>query len=284
MEAYELYPKGRFNLSKGSREAAKEAIHYFEAAANKDKKFASPVSGLAACFTFLGGSGFMNTSVAFNKAREYAQKAILIDEDDAENHLALASSSFWCDWDFASCGNSIREAIRLSPGTSAIHGFNSLFLMATGKLDEAFIEARLATKLDPLSPKGKFHLGELLYRSQKYPDAIEVFDDILSENPFYSQASIFKGWSMLFLGELKSAIDIFSQIPVTSNESIIFYGGLAIAYSKRNQIDKVLNCLKDFKSEVEKGNLHWLNYQYSLIFRALGETGKMFEQLDKCLA
>jgi TolB-like protein/DNA-binding LytR/AlgR family response regulator len=284
MEAYELYLKGRFNLSKGSREAAKEAMHYFEAAAKKDNKFASPVSGLAACYTFLGGSGFMNTSQAFNKAREHAQKAILIDEDDAQSHLALASSAFWCDWDFESCGNSIRKAIRLSPGTSAIHGFNSLFLMASGRLDEAFVEARLATKLDPLSPKGKFHLGELLYRSKKYLDAIEVFDDILTEQPFYNQTSIFKAWCLLFLGETKSAIEIFSQIPVANNEFITFFGGLASAYSKQNKIDKVLDCLKDFKSQVEKGNLHWLNYQYSLIFRALGETEKMFEQLEKCLS
>ena len=102
----------------------------------------------------------MSVTKAFDKAKDYAEKANLLDENVAETHLALANSAFWCDWDFENCGISIKKAIQLSPGTSSIHGFNSVYLMARGKLDEALIEAQLATKLDPLSLKGKFHLGE----------------------------------------------------------------------------------------------------------------------------
>ena len=50
----------------------------------------------------------------------------------------------------------------------------------------------LATKLDPLSLSGKFHLGELYYRSERFIDAIETFDEILAKNAFFKQASIFK--------------------------------------------------------------------------------------------
>ena len=155
--------------------------------------------------------------------------------------------------------------------------------MATGKLDEALIEAQVATKLDPLSLKGKFRLGELYFRSERFIEAIEIFDEILSENSFFKQASIFKAWSHLFLGDPEPAADIFSKIPVTDNKSMSFYGGLAFAYYKLKRIDKVLECLQNFKTEVAKGNLHWLNYNYTLIFRALGETEKMFEYLEKCL-
>ena len=283
IEAYELYLKGRFNLIKGSLEATQIAIQYFETSLKKDKNFVLPIAGLAACYTFLGGSGLMSVTQAFGRAREYAQKANLLDESVAETHLALANSSFWFDWDFENTGNSIKKAILLSPGTSSIHGFNSLYLMATGKLDDALIEAQLATKLDPLSLKEKFHLGELYFRSERFIEAIEIFDGILSENSFFQQASIFKAWSHLFLGDLELARDIFSNIPITIDESITFYGGLAFAYYKLQQIDKVLECLQTFKSEVTKGNLHWLNYNYTLIFRALGETEKMFEYLEKCL-
>ncbi len=155
--------------------------------------------------------------------------------------------------------------------------------MATGRLDEALIEAHLANKLDPLSLKGKFRLGELYYRSERFIEAIEIFDEILSENSFFNQASIFKAWSHLFLGDLELAINIFSHIPITIDESITFYGGLAFAFHKLKQIDKILECLQDFKSEVAKDYSHWLNYNYTLIFRALGETEKMFEYLEKCL-
>jgi TolB-like protein len=250
IEAYELYLKGRFNLYKGSLEATKTAIQYFEAASLKDEKFVLPFAGLAACYTFLGGSGSMNVAQAFSKAKEYAQKTNSLDDTLAETHLALAISSFWCDWDFENCGNSIKKAIQISPGTSSIHSFNSVFLMASGKLDEALIEAQLAIKLDPLSLKGKFQIGELYFRSERFIDAIEIFDDILSENSFFTQASIFKAWSHLFLGDLELAIKIFSHIPVTMDESITFYGGLAFAYYKQGRTDRVLDCLKDFKSDI----------------------------------
>ena len=283
IEAYELYLKGRFNLSKGSLEATNAAIQYFESAQRKDIEFILPLTGLAACYTFLGGSGLMSVNEAFKRAKEYAGETNLLDENVAETHLALANSSFWCDWDFENTGKSIKKAIRLSPGTASIHGFNAVYLMAAGRLDEAFIEAQLASKLDPLSLKEKFRSGELFYRSGRYIEAIEIFDEILAENPFFNQASILKAWSHLFLGEYESATKIFSKIPITSDTSITFYGGLALVYYKAGQFDKVLECLKEFKSAVGKGYSHWLNYNYTLIFRALDETEKMFESLEKCL-
>jgi TolB-like protein/tetratricopeptide (TPR) repeat protein len=283
LEAYELYLKGRFNLYKGSLEATKTAIQYFEAASLKDEKFVLPVAGLAACYTFLGGSGSMSVAQAFSKAKEYAQKTNALDNTVAETHLALATSSFWCDWDFENCGKSIKKAIQLSPGTSSIHGFNSMFLMATGKLDEALIEAQLAAKLDPLSLKSKFHIGELYFRSERFIEAIEIFDDILSENSFFMQASIFKAWSHIFLGDLELAINIFSHIPVTMDEAITFYGGLAFAYYKLGRTDRVLECLQNLKSDITSEKIRWLNYHYTLIFRALDETEKMFESLGVCL-
>jgi TolB-like protein/Tfp pilus assembly protein PilF len=283
IEAYDLYLKGRYNLSKGSLEATMTAIQYFETSVRKDKGFVLPLAGLAACYTFLGGSGLMPADEAFKKTKEYARLSNLMDNSLAETHLSLAQSSFWGDWDFENTSISIKKAIRLSPGTSNIHGFNSLFLMASGKMEEAMIEANLAAKLDPLSITGKFRLGELYYRSERFIEAIEIFDEILAENVYFKQASIFKGWCFLFLGDFDMAVSTFRNIPITSEESIIFYGGLAFAYYKKQNYDKVLECFRDFASEVSSGNLHWLNYNHTLIFRALEETDKMYESLERCL-
>jgi len=283
IDAYELYLKGRFNLGKGSLEATNAAIQYFEAALKKDKNFVLAVTGLAACYTFLGGSGLMDVAPAFEKVRVFAGQANSIDPGVAETHLALANCSFWCDWDFSSTGSSVKQAIRLNPGTSSIHGFYSLYLMASGNLEEALIEAKLAIKLDPLSLKMKFQLGELYYRSEKYVEAIDLFDEILSENRYFKQASVFKGWCHLFLDEPVQAEDIFKSIPIAGDKSMVFSGGLAMIYHKNKQYDKILNCLKAYNAEVETGNRHWLNYNYTLIFRALGEHDKMFQHLQKCL-
>jgi TolB-like protein len=283
MEAYELYLKGRYNLSKGSLEAAEAAIQYFEAARLKDKNFVLPLTGLAACYTFLGGSGLMSPTEAFNKAKDFAGKANLLDENIAETHLALANSFFWHDWDFEQTATSTKKAMQLSPGTASIHGFNAIYLMAAGKMDEALMEAQLATKLDPLSLKEKFHLAELFYRSERYVEAIELFDIVLAENPYFNQANILKGWSHLFVGEHDLAVNIFRNIPLTSDTFLTFYGGLAYCYHKMGLVEEVLECLKNFKSDLLNGYTHWISYNYALIFLALGETDKMFDYLEKCL-
>jgi adenylate cyclase len=283
MEAYELYLKGRYSFSKGSLEDTRTAIRYFEAAIHKDKHFVLPVAGLAACYTFLGGSGLMDVDGAFQQAKAYASEAIRMDDRMAESHLALAKSSFWCDWDFEQSGRAIKRAIQLAPGTSGIHGFNSTYLMAAGRLEEALIEAQLAAKLDPLSVSSQFHLGELFYRSERYIEALEIFEAILAGNPFYQQVNIFKAWSHLMLGDPESAINIFKGIPVTAEKNSPFYGGLAFAFYKQMRYDGVLECMRNFRVEVENGNLHWLNYNYALIFRALGEHEKMFASLKKGL-
>jgi TolB-like protein len=283
MEAYELYLKGRYNLSKGSLEASQAAIRYFEASIGKDRDFVLPMAGLAACFTFLGGSGMMDAGEAFERAKTYAKQANQIDDQVAETHLALAKSSFWGDWDLELAGKYVKRAMQIAPGTSGIHGFYSTYHMASGRMDEALIEAQLAAKLDPLSLSSKFHLGEVYYRSEKYIEAIEIFDAILSENPFYNQVSIFKAWCHLLLGEIEPAIDIFREIPITQEKKSTFYGGLAFSYYKKRDYNRVLECVRDFGKALEKGNLHWLNYNQALIFRALDEKEKMFSYLQKGL-
>jgi TolB-like protein len=282
-KAYDLYLRGRFNLGKGSLEAVNSAIHYFESALKKDRNFVLPLAGLAACYTFLGGSGLMRPEQAFTLAREYANKTISLDEELAESHLALANSSFWHDWDFENTGISIRKAIRLSPGTASIHIFNSVYLMAIGKLEEAYIEAQLAAKLDPLSLKARFALGEVHYRSERFPEAIEIFERVLDENPFFKQAGILKAWCHYFMGEIQAARELFRNIAITAENSITFYGGLAMTYQVRNQVDRVIDCLKSFNDEVKKGYEHWLSYNYTLIYRALGETERMYDLLEKSL-
>ena len=92
--------------------------------------------------------------------------------------------------------------------------------MAAGKTDEALIEAQLATKLDPLSLKEKFHLAELYYRSGRYVEAISLFDEILAKDPYFKEAGILKAWGHLFLGEHDTAARIFHSIPLTRDTRI----------------------------------------------------------------
>lgn len=284
LEAYDIYLKGRFHLGKGSLEETKKAINLFETAINKDSKFVLAYSGLCACYTFFGGSRLMPSEEAFAKAKEYALMANEIDSNIAESHLALAYTSFWNDWDFESTFNFISKALYLSPGSADTHGFYSTFLLASSDLKGALNEAKVAIKLDPLSPSGNFRLAEYYYRSGKFKKAIEHFNLTLHKNPYFQQASILKAWSHLMNGEPDGALSIFNNIPVSSDSSITFLGAAAYAYSQKGDVEKVNDCLQNLEKENKSDNVHLINYSYSLIYRALKDSDRMFEYLKKSIS
>jgi len=283
LEAYDLYLKGRFHLNKGSKDSTNEAINNFQAAIEKDSMFALPYTGLCACYIFFGGSGIMPSKKAFDKARTFALKANEIDDGIAESHLALAYVSFWDEWNFKNTCMSIANAIQLSPGSADIHSFNSLCMLATNRRDEAFAEIQKLKNLDPLSLKGSYLLGEYYYRTEKYTEAIKQFDITLNQNQYYQQASILKAWSLIFLNKINEAKEIFENIPVGPDNSITFYGGLSYAYLKENNIEKINECLLSLKSSESKGDAYLLNYSYTLIYRSLKDTDKMYKYLEKSL-
>lgn len=282
LEAYDLYLKGRFNLNKGSRDGTEEAVKYFLEAINVDPKFVLPYTGLCGCYIFYGGSGLMPSEEAFASARKYALKANEIDDGIAESHLALASVSFWDEWNFKKTCLSLNNAFQLSPGSADIHGFNSLCMLASNKTDEALSEIQMSINMDPLSLKASFQLGEFYYRTGKNAEAVKQFDKTLQQNPFYHQASILKAWSHLFLDEIEIAIEIFNKIPIGPDHSTDFLGGLGFAYYRKGNIEKINECLVALQTQEKEGNAFLLNYSYALIYRSLNELDKMYNYLEKC--
>lgn len=74
-EAYQDYLKGRFFWNKRLKEDVFAAINYFSKALDHDPKYAEAYAGLADSYIVLAGS-HMDAQVAFEKARDAAEKAI----------------------------------------------------------------------------------------------------------------------------------------------------------------------------------------------------------------
>lgn len=85
-------------------------------------------------------------------------------------------------------------------------------------------------------------------------------------------------------GEPDSALSIFNNIPVSSDSSITFLGAAAYAYSQKGDVEKVNDCLQNLEKENKSGNVHLINYSYSLIYRALKDSDSMFEYLKKSIS
>jgi TolB-like protein/DNA-binding winged helix-turn-helix (wHTH) protein/Tfp pilus assembly protein PilF len=188
-EAYEYYLKGRYNLfERFSKEGFGNAIHYFEMAIEKDPSYAPPYAGLARAYAL----GYFQRSElspreAWSKATVAATKALELDDQLAEGHIAMANVRFRFDWNWPEAEREFKRGLELNPNDAFAHTAYGLFLGITGRLDEALAEATLALNLDPLAPQVR-EVREVIYSwSGRLDDAIaesrrtlELYPDFVS--------------------------------------------------------------------------------------------------------
>jgi DNA-binding winged helix-turn-helix (wHTH) protein/TolB-like protein len=180
-EAYVLYLKGRFFWRKYTKDGLRSAIEYYNQALAIDPNYALAYAGISDCFNMMGSASQMAPSEAFIPARNAAMKALELDNDLAEAHLALAWTRFAFDWQWDAAEIEFRRAIELNPNHPQSHFWYSILLDATGRFDEALNEIQRAYELDPIYLERG--MGTALYLSRRYDDAINFYKKSLESNP-----------------------------------------------------------------------------------------------------
>ena len=207
-QAYEDYLRGRFFWNKRLKEDVSIAQQYFAKAAAEDPNYAKAYAGLADSYIVLAGS-HMPAQVAFEKARESAEKAIFLDKTLGEPHNSLAYIMYAQNWDWAGAEKEYQSSIEVDPQYALARHWYFIYLTAMKRYPEAIKQAEKALELDPLSqsinynaamtyiiagqhdrgsrqlekaieldpnnPVAYGYLGILYEREQKYHDAVEQF-------------------------------------------------------------------------------------------------------------
>ena len=157
-EAHELYLKGKYFWNQRSRESLLQAVDLFQTAIKLDPKYSLAYSGLADCYGVLGDHRLIPYLEAFSKAKEYALKAVGLDQTSAEAHVSLALALF-VHRDITGAFAECERAIALSPSYATAHHWYSIDLYRTGRPREALERGLLAQRLDPLSPQITSFIG-----------------------------------------------------------------------------------------------------------------------------
>jgi tetratricopeptide (TPR) repeat protein len=166
-EAYDLYLQGMSFWNKRTRRNVEISIGFFQRAINVDPNFALAYSGLAEAYAQPS-----QQPQGMPRAREAALKALSLDQNLAEAHLALARVLATYDYDFAGSERECLRAIELNPNLALAHSRYGTHLMFLGKFEPAERELRRALELEPLSPIINFAYGGLLIASRRYDEAI----------------------------------------------------------------------------------------------------------------
>ena len=187
-KAYRLYLRGRYAFESWTPESLNGAADFFERAVATDPNFASAYAGLADVYAVKGYMGYLSESDSMERARSDAHRALELDAQIPESHIALANLDLNYFWNFQEAEEEIQKALVLAPNSSYAHEVSCWIKVSTGKTQEGLAECRRSVDLDPLSGSRNVSLAFEYYWAHDYKDAIEQANKTLALGLIYPQA------------------------------------------------------------------------------------------------
>ena len=176
LAAYDLYLKAKFSfnqaMSTGSEPQLEQAVSLYEQAIARRPRFAAAYSGLANAYTHFEIVGAAASEERHRKAEVAARKALELDPNLAEAHVAVGDVLFHHGDDVAGAEREFRRAIELDPNLAEAHYYYAYLLLSECRFEEAAPRARLALKLSPLDSQAAIVLSRVLIHSRQYEEAI----------------------------------------------------------------------------------------------------------------
>ncbi len=159
--AMEAYMRGHALYEERTTSALKAATVQYQRALQEDPHFALAYADLSAVELARLQRGTGSRAAILDRARSYAEKAVMEGPGYAESYTALAAVRQHA-WDWVGADQAYRLAIKTNPKFARAHRWYGGFLIQFGKLDEGLAETRKAIQLDPYDYTGRMILGNYL--------------------------------------------------------------------------------------------------------------------------
>jgi TolB-like protein/Tfp pilus assembly protein PilF len=281
--AYDAYLKGRFFWHKMSTETIGRSMAYFNEALSIDPGFAPAYAGLADCYAQMGSIrvGQMKPIEALAKARSHLQRALDLDETLAEAHCTLGLIKSWYDLDWSGAEQEFQAALKLDPSQITALIWQSLYLSAMGRNQEAIDSMRCAREIEPLSATVNLYLGVAQTHAGHYDLALRQFQQSIELDPGYYRPYMFLGRNFNCLHQYDEAAEVFQKaLALTPDnlESLAYLGVATAGKGDRQRALKILNEVKAAEDRTEPAVL------IASIYAALGLADEMFECLERAIA
>ena len=281
-EAYDAYLKGKYCWNQWTPDAARQAVDHFQRAVELDPEFARAWGAMALSHTYLGAMGrSAHCGEAYGCAYKAAERALELDPEIEDSHVALALVRLFNDWDRPAAEASFLRAMAINPDSvDVLHGY-SLYLQADGRAEEAVAILERATTLDPLNLPVLDYLGKAHVSCGQYDEALAQFDRVLELDPEFRSALEGKGWTYMHMGRLDDAIDTFERVreltphPKGGITPLAYALGVAERVAEAEELVALIE-----EREREEPDVA-LDLDFATIFSGLGRTEQALDRLRR---
>ena len=278
VEAYTLYLKGMFYWNKRSPDALRQATEFFEQAVALDPTFALGYAGIAQAYQVMAANYLADPAVYYPKAKEYALRALSLDDDLAEAHTVLAAVFHNYERDWAKSEAEFIRAIESNPNDATAHQWHGLLLGWAGRDEEGMKEMKKALELNPLSLIINTNIGDFLYYEKKFDEAIAQFNRVVDMDPNF--APVYTSLITSYLAksmraEALQALETYSKLaspPLAKLWSAYVRAAMGEAKESRRILSEIQGTYKE---------MHIEPYEVACVYFLLGDNDEGFEWLEK---
>jgi len=275
-EAYTLYLQGQYFRDQYTREGATKALGSYQRALALDPDYALAWAGLSRVYCDQAGQGWAPRAEGYAQAREAAHKALALEPDSAEAHIALGWVRRTADWNWKGAEESFGRALELAPGdTLALNGA-AILAGNLGRLDEAIGLLRRAVELDPLNVAATRNLGFYSLAGDALDEAETALQQALELKPQGGLTNTWLAFVRLAQGRLDDALEtakrevneVFRQLAL----SIVHH-----ARGETTESDAALAVILEKYQDVS-------SYQIAEAYAFRNDADKAFQWLERTYA
>lgn len=197
-EAFALYLKGQYYLTKRSGYELQTALNFFQQAKAKDSNFSLAYIGIARVYLIMGDSGWglISPREAVEKSRPELEKGLQLNPNSAEAVSMLGTIQLNFDWDINKAEQTLQQAIKLNQNLSTPHHQLAWLRIAQENYADAEIEFQTAQRLEPSSSILHTEQGYPAFFAKNYAEAEKKFRAGLEFDP-NSVPARFNLWRVL---------------------------------------------------------------------------------------
>jgi TolB-like protein len=284
-EAWQLYLRGRYLLSKRTLAGAQQAIEVFRQALDLDPDYAQAWVGIADAYILTGLhgalTGWLPPRETYPEAKRAALKAIQLNDLLGEAHTSLGFVHFFYDWDPQAAILEFSRGLSLHPHYARAHHWYAMACGFLGQHEESIRAIGKALEIEPLSLVLNGNRGYLFYFARRYDESVAQLRATLDMDPSFAPTHHRLGLTYGALGKYEQAIRHLTEAQRLSADSPQALGALGHLYGvagNRAAASEILQQMAELSrtSYVSAAS-------FAEVHLGLDDHSRVFEWLDKAL-
>jgi tetratricopeptide (TPR) repeat protein/TolB-like protein len=278
-EIRDFYLQGRYHWKLATPDSIRNSVACFSHAVEFDENYAAGWAALSQSLLVSSMFGFLTPQEAGDRMKEAALKAIAINPQLPEAHVALGSVLSLLDWNWAAGEQELEKSIQLDRHDTTGHIAYGIHLACRERFDAALAEVERALELDPASLFPNFVLGWLFGVSRRYDEAISQHLLVSQLAPDYGLPYFGLGLAYAGKGMFEDAIAHFTNANPLKCRSLL-RGQLGYCYAMAGRRQEALQ-------EISALNERSPNYvspvSFAAIYAGLNDPEQVLQHLERAL-